>query len=392
MRIVHVSLAFSPCPDLPALLDRHATLTRLAAWQAAQGAEVHVVQRFDRDDRIVRDGVTLHAVGAPGARSVARPLSYPVRVCRLAAALTPDVIHVHGLLFPVQLMLLRAHAGAAPVIVVQDHGGRLGGVARQLAQRIGFRAADGFLFNGAGLAEPYRARGLIRVSAPIFEVPESSSDLLPGDRDHARRRTGMTGAPAILWVGRRIADKRLEVAVDAMVALVARLPDARLYCVFSDARDAARLRGDVAVDPRVASRISLLPRMTHDALADWYAAADLFLTTSVREGSNYSLIEALSCGLPCVWSDIPPHRYLAGPGPFTESCAPDDPAATADAVAHQWQAVHHDPETVRRAVRADFERRLGWAAVAQRTLNVYEDLLARGPTRAWRRRRARLGA
>ena len=49
-------------------------------------------------------------------------------------------------------------------------------------------------------------------------------------------------------------------------------------------------------------------------LASRFSAADLFLTSSPAEGSNFALLEALACGTPPVASDIPAHRVLTGDG------------------------------------------------------------------------------
>ena len=46
-------------------------------------------------------------------------------------------------------------------------------------------------------------------------------------------------------------------------------------------------------------------------VADWLRAADAFVSASHAEGFPNAVLEALSCGLPCVLSDIPPHAELA---------------------------------------------------------------------------------
>lgn len=45
-------------------------------------------------------------------------------------------------------------------------------------------------------------------------------------------------------------------------------------------------------------------------VAEYLNAADVFVSSSLSEGLPNSVLEAMSCGLPCVLSDIPSHREL----------------------------------------------------------------------------------
>ena len=80
-------------------------------------------------------------------------------------------------------------------------------------------------------------------------------------------------------------------------------------------------------------------------------AADLFVLGSHREGSGYSLIEALACGLPPVVTDIPSFRSLTGGGAVGKLWPCDDPRALCEALV----GARFDPAT-RAAVRAHFDR------------------------------------
>ena len=43
---------------------------------------------------------------------------------------------------------------------------------------------------------------------------------------------------------------------------------------------------------------------------DYLQAADIFISTAVSEGLPNTVLEALSSGLPCILSDIGPHREI----------------------------------------------------------------------------------
>ena len=60
-------------------------------------------------------------------------------------------------------------------------------------------------------------------------------------------------------------------------------------------------------------RLELVPSVDHRELPRIYADADVFVLPSFTEGHSKVLIEAMSCGLPCVASDIVANRsVLAG--------------------------------------------------------------------------------
>lgn len=65
----------------------------------------------------------------------------------------------------------------------------------------------------------------------------------------------------------------------------------------------------------------------------WLHAADVFISSSLSEGLPNGVMEAMACGLPCVLSDIPPHRELLEREPASgELFALGDVAMLADAL------------------------------------------------------------
>jgi len=46
----------------------------------------------------------------------------------------------------------------------------------------------------------------------------------------------------------------------------------------------------------------------HDELPSYLNSSDLYVSTSLSDGTSISLLEAMACGLPCVVSDIPANK------------------------------------------------------------------------------------
>jgi len=94
-----------------------------------------------------------------------------------------------------------------------------------------------------------------------------------GDRAEARARLGIPArVPALLWVGRMVPVKGLDVLIDAC-ALVRASADFRLYLVGGGPLRAALAAQAAALG--VADRVTFVGDVPHDELGDWYRAADV---------------------------------------------------------------------------------------------------------------------
>ncbi len=382
MKVAILNLAFDlDLENAAALVSRFATLARSSRALAEAGASVTVLQRF----RFDVDHVEQVDQGDPGGAAVrwhlraddpkkafSGPRARPVALLRLARDLAPDAVLVNGLMFPEAVAELRARLPRTTAIALQHHGGGPNGLALGLRQRALLRFADGFLFTAQGLAAPWRLAGMIRERQPVFEVPESSSDFVPVEREEALRRTGVDGSPSLLWVGRLHARKDPLTAFRAAALALVRLPGLRLFAAFGEEPMRPEVERLLAAEPALAARTRLLGRLAHGDLPAWYSAADLFVTSSPDEGSNYALIEALACGLPAVASDIPPHRALAGESALF--FPPGDAAAAADAIVRAAALVEGGAGPSHR-IRARFEAELSWSVVARRTLASLDALV-----------------
>jgi len=369
-------------PDMESLDDLLATYSTLACWTkalASAGAAVTVLQRFPQNADALRDGVRFVLVrdhyGAH-LRKWQIPRSFhraARRLCGLSPG-RPAVVHFNSLQFPLQLRALRAILPRESAILVQHHAEKPATGFRARIQGWGLKAADGFFFAASELASAWRDRRVISQRQPVYEIMEGSTEFRREHRPTARARTGMTGDPVVLWVGRLIALKDPLTVLRGFELLLPETPRARLYMVYADDTLLPEVRTCIAQSPGLTASVTLLGRLSHADLQAVYNSADYFVLGSNYEGSGYSLAEALACGVAPVVTDIPSFRVLTDQGRIGACWPPGDSAAFAEA----FRRVRHRPlqEVSDRAVRF-FEERLSWPAIARQAIRAYREAATR---------------
>ncbi|WP_457446542.1 glycosyltransferase family 4 protein [Roseateles sp. P5_E4] len=352
------------------LLQDWSTLVHCGRSAAEAGARVSVVQCSTRCDHLAQDGVDYHflPLDAGDGRRPSVPLA------ELLARLRPDVLHLQGLDFAREIHWLAALAPTVPLLL-QDHAARPPGRPWTWWRwRRALARARGLMFCAREQAQPFVRRGLVAARTRIYEVPESSSDFRPRDRDDARRITGLAGAPGLLWVGHLNANKDPLAVLDGIALAVPRLPGLQLWMCFGKAPlyDAVRER---LRDPLLAGRVYLLGTQPHAAIEQLMSAADFLVQGSHREGSGYSVIEALACGLSPIVTDIPSFRGLLGTLPG-EQAARLWPVGDAARLADALVELANEPWSQRRQrVRARFDAHCSLAALGRSLVSAYSDAL-----------------
>ena len=145
-------------------------------------------------------------------------------------------------------------------------------------------------------------RRLIALGAPAERtlVLRNGVDLelfRPRDRARARAALGAEGF-ILLCVGSLIERKGHDLVIEALT----QLPD----CTLVIAGDGPRRAELEALARRVGAqdRVRFLGETPHADLPDLYAAADVLLLPSSREGWANVLLEAMACGTPVVATDV----------------------------------------------------------------------------------------
>jgi glycosyltransferase involved in cell wall biosynthesis len=371
LHVVQISFFNDPEGRSPAqLLEAWPTLVDVAEAVTHSAIRVSIVQASVHSEYLERQGVRYCFL--PFGR--APPGTYRnTALGDLLSNLAPDVIHVHGLSFPDDVLSLAALVPRVP-FVLQDHADRPPRLWRRAVWRRAMSTAAGIAFCALDQARPFADARVLHPGTRLYEIPESTTRFTPGDRDEARRATGLTGDPALLWVGHLNSNKDPLTVLRGVSAAARRLPGLQLFCCFGSGPLLRAVQDRVASDPDLRNRVHLLGRVDHGNIEQLMRAADLFVLGSHHEGSGYSLIEALACGLPPVVTDIPSFRSLTGAAPVGVLWPCGNPQAFCQALC--TMASRRGPE-MRAEVRAHFERELSFPALGAKLAVMYDDVQRR---------------
>lgn len=374
--LVIVNPAYSPTLAGPeSLLAEYFSLTGWAESLAGAGARVSVVQRFNVEAVIRQAGVSYYFVAdryGPNLTGWQHPKPWYRRIRGLVEAARrarrPALVHLNGLIYPLQARLLRTILPRRVPLVVQHHAELLWPPHRRWLQAWALAGVDGFLFAAAALARDWVESGVIRSTARVYEVMETSSLLAYQDRAVARAQTGLTGEPVILWTGSLTPRKDPLTVLTGFEQVLDHLPGARLYLAYRFAELLPEVQARLTASERLRHRVILLGRLDYAELAAYYNSADFFVQGSRREGSGIALLDALACGVVPVVTDIPSFRTITDNGQIGALW----PVGRAEAFAAALLKVTRQPlEPVAQRARAFFQDNWSFAAIGPRALAVY---------------------
>ena len=229
-----------------------------------------------------------------------------------------------------------------------------------------FKRCDGYVAISPALAERYRAAELPPDRLRVIPQGVDTAAFAPADdRDAVRRELELpVDGPLCVFVGSLIERKGLDLVLRAWPALHASHPTAHLVLVGKE-----RFPEDAAAAAWLARQWSHVPegarRHIHRVgvrgdVGRYLQASDLSVFPSRREGFGTVIIEAMSCGLPCIVAELPgiTDYIFEGNGSDGVVIPQDDP----EALAHSAGLLLSDVPR-----RGDMGRR-----ARQRVLNTFD--------------------
>ena len=273
----------------------------------------------------------------------------------------PALVHGHFLLeVGVAAVRLARALGVPSVVTVHGTDGRWladGGIQERYRRRMleAARAVDRLVVVERGLAERLVASGVPAERVAVVPMGVDEQVFAPASRAEARAELGLDpGRPLVVFVGRAIPQKGVDVLDEALAAL------------------GPEVRG-VVVGPgeQRFRRLEVLGPQSPRTVARWLAAADVACLPSFAEGMPVSVLEALASGRPVVASSVGGIPEAVTDGVTGLLVEPGDARALAEALAAALDRTW--PEEELRASSEPF----WWSRIAPRLTALYEELLAR---------------
>jgi rhamnosyl/mannosyltransferase len=363
MKIVHAAKFYPPVPG-----GMEAFVQTLAEGMASQW-DVVVVAANDSAHTVEErlDGVRIVRMGARGvAASVPLCPSLPSRLWRERADCV--VLHEPN---PVAGSALFLHT-PAPRFMVWHHSdlvrpwwaiptyGRL--------QRALYRRADCVIVSNPVLAE---RSALVRCARRVVVIPHGVDlsrygTLAAAQHGVAARIRAEVAGPRILFVGRFVYYKGLDVLIDAMSRCAGTL------ILVGDGPLGGELRRQVAARG-LESRVVFAGSVSNEELPAYYHASDVFVLPSVAESETYGLvqIEAMASGVPVVSTNLPTGvPWVNQDGVTGLVVPPRDPAA----LAHALSALARDA-SLRRTLGDNGRRRAELVFSRDDTVKTFRTLV-----------------
>jgi glycosyltransferase involved in cell wall biosynthesis len=228
--------------------------------------------------------------------------------------LKPDVVIVHGLVFPWQVLKLQRVLSSPTRLFIQNHAERPFRSHKAWLQKLVDRNVEGYFFASHDLAKPWIEKRQIADSKKIHEVMEVSSVFKPMSRADARQKLNINEDGGYLWVGRLNRNKNPLLVINAFMEFLDTNAHAKLYLIFQENDLLVDINKILSANPEKKKQIILVGNVAHADMIFWYNSMSYIISTSFYEGSGVAICEAMSCGCVPILTDIPSFRMMTANG------------------------------------------------------------------------------
>ena len=281
-------------------------------------------------------------------------LLLPFAYNRFIRKLKPDVILVHGLIFPWQVIMLRKSLGPDVKIICQHHAERPFQDFRATIFRWADKYVGAYLFASKSQGEEWVNANQVSSMSKVHEIMGTSSTFFP----EYRSRNGKV----YLWIGDLDKNKDPLLAARAFMEFSKKHDDVQLNMIYQQNQQEGELK-KIASD-----KINLVGKVEHAKLQEWFNRADFIISTSHYEGSGIAVCEAMSCGCIPILTNIPSFRMMTGNGKVGRLFEAGDEKGLATALEGMF-----DSDESKKVIDF-FDAELSFEANARKIMNVVDQI------------------
>ena len=238
-----------------------------------------------------------------------KPWQIPLKTHRFIKSIQPDIVLVHGFVFPLQVIALKMILGKKCALVLQHHAERPLRSVRKFFQTMADRCISAYLFTAAEIAQPWLAAKVIKHAGKVKIMTAASVAAINHDRSCCKERLGISNGPTFLWVGRLNQNKDPLTVLKAFAQKVRQYPFAKLYMIYQTAELLPQVETRME-DLQLGGQGVLVGKLPNEEVSIWMHAADYFISASHAEAAGYALLEAMSAGCIPIVSRIPSYTTM----------------------------------------------------------------------------------
>lgn len=251
------------------------------------------------------DGVPVYRLPVPGFKALAS-LAFTISALKILKKINPDIVHAHELISPSTTALLAHTLFKKPIVLNPHSSGPFGDVQKMKHKFLGqwrlnqfCKNADAFIVISGEIDSELANMGV----PPAMRRQISNGidsrrfrKLADAEKIQCRKDLGLPADSRIaVFVGRLVPIKRIDLLLAAWEKVNQDDPRALLLIIG---------KGPLENELKQNASAGVQFCGSREDVAPYLQAADLFIMTSDSEGIPVSLLEAMSCELPCLTTAV----------------------------------------------------------------------------------------
>jgi len=370
MKVTFVNYYYDKDIPIDKYLNKYPTINGWCRALSDLGLEVQVYHRFNTDYSFKQDGVEYFLV----KDDLRNDLKWYQTVSDFHKKISEhkhDIVHVSSFNYTYQASLLKSKCPQSKV-VIQHHAEKPRNPVKRFLTRYFSSSLDGFIFSSSETYNEWLNEKIIASGKKFSEIMEGSSNFIYMSKDENRAKTGLSGKPVILWVGRLNENKDPLTVLSGFLKLLTDFPEAKLYMIYSDEDLKQQVLSFINQNSLLKNSVELIGFVEHKKISYYYNSADYFVLGSRYEGSGFSLVEAMSCGVVPIVTDIPSFRMITNNGQIGSLWQ----SGEANSFYESAKKMLDNPLDLELKKALDyFANNLSYPAIGKKAKNFYESLI-----------------